>query len=157
MHTSAAMKEAHESYYTNSHVSSNTGLKLPIKKKKLAFANNCSGSSVFLYFLKICRWGGKNKSRWVEGEKTVRHDCCQILLTWLHEAKARLPASSQTNGRRSGISASISDRSFASGGLNCSARAAPATLTRPGSRLFSRRVKNSKLWLSFFNQSGIMS
>lgn len=158
MHVSAAMKEAPESYYTNSHVRSNTGLNLPIKKKKKKppFANNCSGSSVFLCFLRICRCGGGTKA---DGwrEKTVRHACCQLLLTRLHEAKGRLPASSQTNGRRSGISASISDPSCASGSLNCSARAAPATLTPPGSRLFSRRVKSSKFWFSFLNQSGIMS
>lgn len=61
-----AAKETYESYSTNSHISSNTVLNLPVKKKKKkAFENNCLGSYVFIYFVKICRWG-KNKSRWVE-------------------------------------------------------------------------------------------
>lgn len=74
-----AAKETYESYSTNSHISSNTVLNLPVKKKKRkkAFENNCLGSYVFIYFVKICRWG-KNKSRWVErwsGPTCLLSDC----------------------------------------------------------------------------------
>lgn len=126
MHIFAVRKETYRSYYTNSHINSNIAPKLPIKKKKRLLKNNCWGSSVFIYFLKICRWENTKADGW--RAKTVRHDCCQILLTPVHEVKHRLSANNQANWRHSGISASISDCSLSSGSFNSCARAIPTTL-----------------------------